>query len=117
MKKIIIITGAAGMVGSNLIDKYINKDVIIIAIDNLKLGKFKFLKNYVNKKNFFFYKIDLSKKIKDTHISKILNKNYLSEIWHLAANSQIQKGTKNSQIDLKDTLMTTINTFKLYKKI
>ena len=44
MKKIIIITGAAGMVGSNLIDKYINKDVIIIAIDNLKLGKFKFLK-------------------------------------------------------------------------
>ena len=45
------------MVGSNLIDKYINKDVIIIAIDNLKLGKFKFLKNYVNKKNFSFIKL------------------------------------------------------------
>jgi len=35
MKKIILITGAAGMVGSNLVKKYINKKVLIIGIDNL----------------------------------------------------------------------------------
>ena len=44
MKKIILITGAAGMVGSNLINKYINKDVQIIAIDSLKLGKMDYIK-------------------------------------------------------------------------
>jgi UDP-N-acetylglucosamine 4-epimerase len=68
MKKIILITGAAGMVGSNLINKYINQDVQIIAIDSLKLGKRKFLKPFEKKKNFLFFKIYLSKNIKDIKI-------------------------------------------------
>ena len=34
-KKIVLITGAAGMVGSNLIRRYIKKNLIIVAIDNL----------------------------------------------------------------------------------
>ena len=55
MKKIILITGAAGMVGSNLIEKYINKNVIILGIDNLKLGKYKFINHYLNKKKFFSF--------------------------------------------------------------
>ena len=104
------------MVGSNLIEKYINKNVIILGIDNLKLGKYKFIKHYLNKKNFFFYRIDVSKKIKNSGLSKILKTNYLSEVWHLAANSDIQKGTKNNKVDLKDTYMTTVNTLNLIKK-
>mgnify|MGYP001287337369 CR=1 FL=1 len=35
MKKVIFITGVAGMVGSNLIKHYINKKNIIIGVDNL----------------------------------------------------------------------------------
>ncbi len=103
------------MVGSNLIEKYINKNVIIVGIDNLKLGKFKFIKHFLNKKNFFFYRIDLSKKIKNTRISKILKTNYLSEVWHLAANSDIQQGANNNKVDTKDTYMTTIRTLSLIK--
>ena len=68
MKKIILITGAAGMVGSNLINKYINQDVQIIGIDSLKLGKIEYIKSFKKKKNFLFFKIDLSKKIKNKKI-------------------------------------------------
>ena len=65
MKKIILITGVAGMVGTNLLKKIINKkDTIIIGIDNLILGKKKFLNPYLNKDNFFFIKMDLGKKVK-----------------------------------------------------
>ena len=40
MKKLVIITGVAGMVGSNLLNKYIkDQDKIIIGIDNFELGK------------------------------------------------------------------------------
>ena len=39
MKEVIIITGIAGMVGSNLLEKYIKQKKIIIGIDNLALGK------------------------------------------------------------------------------
>ena len=55
MKKIILITGAAGMVGSNLLKKIDFKNKIIICIDNLILGKKKNLIPYLNKKNFFFF--------------------------------------------------------------
>ena len=34
----------------------------------------------------------------------------------MAANSDIQKGTKNNKVDLKDTYMTTVNTLNLIKK-
>ena len=37
-------------------------------------------------------------------------------IWHLAANSDILKGVNNIDIDLNDTLMTTINITKFMEK-
>ncbi len=116
MKKIILITGVAGMVGSNLINKYINQDVQIIGIDSLKLGKVKYINPYKKKKNFLFFKIDLSKKIKNTNIENILKKNYLHEIWHLAANSDIQSGIGDYEVDLKDTFLTTFNTINFISK-
>ena len=56
MKEIILITGAAGMVGSNLIKRIKFKNKVVIAIDNLTLGKKKFLLPYIKKKFFFFFK-------------------------------------------------------------
>ena len=56
-KKIVLITGAAGMVGSNLIRRYIKKkNLVIVAIDNLVLGNIDYLDTYIKKKNFFFLK-------------------------------------------------------------
>ena len=56
-KKIVLITGAAGMVGSNLIRRYIKKkNLVIVAIDNLVLGKIDYLDAYIKKKIFFFLK-------------------------------------------------------------
>ena len=56
MKKIIFITGAAGMVGSNLINKLRFEDKIVIAIDSLILGEKKNLNFFLKKKIFFFLK-------------------------------------------------------------
>ena len=60
MKDLVIITGVAGMVGSNLLEKIIKKkSQIIIGIDNYKLGKKVNIQRYLNSKNFFFFNIDL----------------------------------------------------------
>ena len=116
MKKTIIITGAAGMVGSNLIKKINSKKNIIIAIDNLLLGKKKFIIANLNKKNFFFFKYDLSKKINSPNILKIIKKNPISEIWLLAANSDIQRGSRNHKVDFKNTFLSTVNSMEFFKK-
>jgi UDP-glucose 4-epimerase len=111
VKKNIIITGVAGMIGSNLLKK-INNNNIVYGIDNLFLGKISFIDT--QKKNFFFYNSDLS-----FEFPKIINKiKFIDEIWLLSANSDILKGNKNLNIDLNNTFLSIVNTLnKLDSKI
>ena len=65
-KKLYIITGVAGIVGSTLLPRILlKKNIIVVGIDNLKLGKIKFIKKFLNKKNFIFLKLNLDKSIKN----------------------------------------------------
>jgi len=82
----------------------------------LILGKKSFLKSFLKKKNFFFFKKDLSKKFISEKIENLLKKNKLSEIWLLAANSDIQKGGKDINVDLNNTFISTINSLDFLKK-
>jgi nucleoside-diphosphate-sugar epimerase len=47
-KKNILITGVAGMPGSELLNMLISESNHIIGIDNLKLGKISFIKDKFN---------------------------------------------------------------------
>ena len=40
----VLVTGSAGFIGSALAIKLLNRGDIVIGIDNLKLGKLKFIK-------------------------------------------------------------------------
>ena len=72
--KNILITGAAGMVGSSLISKLIKKkNHFIIGIDNFTLGKKKYIKPLFKYKNFKFLNFDVSKEIKNKQLLKILS--------------------------------------------
>lgn len=115
-KKIILITGVAGMLGSELITKLIKKNYIIIGIDNFTLGKKKFIKAYLKSTNFRFFKINLSKRIKNKKLINYLGNKKLNEVWHLAANSDIKSGIHNPEVDFKNTFLTTFYTLELIKK-
>ena len=72
-KKIILITGAAGMIGSELTNKFIkDKNNIIIGIDNFILGTKNNIKQFIKNDNFKFFKINLEKKIKNNRLNKFL---------------------------------------------
>ena len=115
-KKVILITGVAGMLGSELLKKILLPHNLIIGIDNFRLGKKRFIKNYYKKKNFFFYNLDLSRKVKNIRLNKFLKKNKLDEIWLFAANSDIKKGVLSNEEDLNNTFLTTYNTLNLAQK-
>ena len=109
-KKYIIITGVAGMIGSELLEKIINKkNYHIYGMDNFNLGKKKFISRFLKKKNFDFFEIDNSKQIPKNILKKI--KSNISEIWLLAANSDINSGNKDEKVDFFNTFLTTKNTF------
>jgi UDP-glucose 4-epimerase len=113
--KIILITGVAGMLGSELIEKVL-KNNIVIGLDNFELGKKKFIKQYFKKKNFYFFNLDLSKKVNNNLLKKKLSKKKIDQVWLFAANSDIQKGVSDSDVDLKNTFLTTYNTLSFVEK-
>jgi len=62
-KKIAVITGGAGFLGSHLCEKFIGKGIKVIAVDNLKTGSMKNIKAVSKDKNFDFIKHDISKEL------------------------------------------------------
>lgn len=62
-RKRILITGAAGFLGSNLCDMFIAKDYHVIGMDNLITGRMENIEHLFPLENFEFYNHDVSKYI------------------------------------------------------
>ena len=60
-RKRILITGAAGFLGSHLCDRFVKDDYHVIAMDNLITGRIKNLEHLFKLENFEFYNHDVSK--------------------------------------------------------
>ncbi|HIP35506.1 MAG TPA: SDR family oxidoreductase [Crocinitomix sp.] len=69
-RKKILITGAAGFLGSHLCDRFVNEGYHVIAMDNLITGRLKNIEHLFKLENFEFHHHDVSKFI---HISGQLN--------------------------------------------
>lgn len=59
--KRILITGAAGFLGSHLCDRFVGEDYYVIGMDNLITGDLKNIEHLFKLKNFEFYHHDVSK--------------------------------------------------------
>ncbi|NND78034.1 MAG: SDR family oxidoreductase [Flavobacteriales bacterium] len=59
--KRVLITGAAGFLGSHLCDRFINEGMEVLAMDNLITGRMNNIQHLMPHKNFEFYHHDVSK--------------------------------------------------------
>ena len=66
----ILITGAAGFIGSHLSEEFINKGMKVIGVDNYQLGRKKNIEKIIDHKNFHFINSD----ILDDNFIKLVNK-------------------------------------------
>lgn len=116
MNKACLVTGAAGFIGSHLVDRLLELNYQVVGIDNLSLGKKENLSLALSHPHFTFYQQDLNEV--DACI-QLLSKQQTpwETVWHLAANSDIQAGVKNPEIDLNSTFLTTFNTIKIAKQL
>lgn len=102
--KSILITGGAGFIGCHLTQKLLEEGNYVICIDDFTLGNEQNMASFINDKNFKFIKEDVTNV---DIILKRLENNNIDIIYHLAANSDIQKGGKNPEVDFHHTLKTT----------
>ncbi len=61
MKKTILITGAAGFLGSHLCDRFLAEGFKVLAMDNLITGSLENIEHLFKEKDFVFYHHDVSK--------------------------------------------------------
>jgi nucleoside-diphosphate-sugar epimerase len=58
-KKVFLITGAAGFIGSHMVDYLLKKNFNVIGVDNLKNGRLNNIKHNLKNKKFRFFKDDI----------------------------------------------------------
>lgn len=109
----ILVTGGAGFIGSHLCDVLIADGHKVTVVDNLVLGKVENIEHLINNPNFRFFKEDLN----NGHaMDMIFMDGEFDMVYHLAANSDIQKGGKDPMVDYQLTFNTTFNVLQMMKK-
>lgn len=99
----ILVAGGAGFIGSHLIDALLDNKHTVICADKLIMGK-QNIRHLEDNSAFKFYNCELADQKK---VDAIFAENEIDMVYHLAANSDIQKGGKEPSIDFNDTLLTT----------
>ena len=107
MIKNILITGGAGYIGSHIAEILVKDKKKIYIIDNLSAG----YRSLINK-NAKFFNLDLKKTQK---VKKIIIKNKIDSVIHLAASISITEGKKNYKIFYKNNVECTHNLIKACK--
>jgi len=103
MRKIFV-TGCAGFVGSNLVDRLLHSGYIVKGVDNLSSGQIKFLDSAFSKANFSFVEMDI------LDFEKLRLEISGSEfVFHLAANADVRFGTDHPRKDLEQNTIATYN--------
>ncbi len=100
--KKVMVTGAAGLMGSYLVDRLLTMKCEVIGIDNLSSGKEGFLKGAKRKKKFRFVKYDL---LEDEGLEEYMDG--VSIVFHLAANPDVRVGESNSSVHLEQNVLAT----------
>lgn len=99
----ILVTGGAGFIGSNIVDRYINEGHNVFVVDNLSTG----FKINVNKKA----KLYVLNLYSDT-LDKVFKKNNIEVINHYAAQIDVRKSVEDPKFDAQINIEGSLNLFQ-----
>ena len=98
----VAITGAAGFIGSNLVDAFLGQGIEVIGIDNFSTGRIEFLEKALLNPRFKLINHDL---FLGGSISDVITG--ADAIFHLAANADVRFGADNPRRDLEQNTIVT----------
>lgn len=109
----ILVTGAAGFIGSYVCEFLIEKNFRIVGLDNFSNGNLNNLKSVTGNSNFAFIEIDVC----DTEkLIQIMKEHDFAEVWHLAANTDIITSHESPIRDFKDCAEATVSVLEAMRQ-
>ena len=114
----VLVTGGAGFVAASLIERLLAQGATVLALDNYSRGSRSNLSSFVTEHpHFALAEVDLADlEAYRRAIARAAGSGSVTEVWHLAANSDIPAGIADSVIDHRDTFLTTFNTLKMMEE-
>jgi len=109
-KKLSMVTGGAGFIGSNLVDQLVDKGHKVIVLDNFSTGKRSNLSHH-KKKDVKIVKIDISK---DNYLDKYFKN--VDYVFHLAGLADIVPSIENPSKYFASNVVGTYNIIQVAKK-
>lgn len=114
----VLVAGGAGFIGSHLCDRLLAEGHEIVIADKLVFGEQNIRhllsdEELVKSRKVIFYQLNLAER---TSVEQIFAENKIDAVYHMAANSDIQKGGREPEIDFCDTLLTTRNILEGMRK-
>jgi UDP-glucose 4-epimerase len=97
-----LVTGAAGFIGSNLVDRLLSEKVEVIGLDDMSTGQEEFLSSSRNETRFHFVR-------SDTRDADALGKamHGADIVFHFAANADVRFGLEHPGKDLEQNTIAT----------
>ena len=97
-------TGVAGFIGSNLVDRLLNDGEVIVGYDNLSTGMPEFIASANQHRNFSFVQGDL---LDTRSLTEAMGG--VSRVVHFAANADVRFGLTYPRKDLEQNTIATFN--------
>jgi len=98
------VTGAAGFIGSNLVDRLLDDGEVVVGYDNLSTGMPEFIASARKHRNFILVHGDLLDERRLTEAMRGANR-----VVHLAANADVRFGLTHPRKDLEQNTIATFN--------
>jgi len=107
----VLVTGAAGFIGSHLVDALMPMGIKVTAIDDLSSGSLSNIRKWLSHKDFRFFKKDLTDKIPQTTLNRC------KVVFHLAANPEVRVGASDPSFHFKQNIFAAFNLLEAIREV
>lgn len=106
----VLVTGGAGFIGSNLVDLLMERDHVVMVLDDLSSGKLENLERWMDDDRFSFIKGDITRPLSESLTSeRTRSVPPIKTVFHLAARVDVTSSFEDPRADVLTNYMGTLN--------